>query len=36
MVASAIDANGRTTLQCLGSDYANTKVVAALTGPLAK
>jgi hypothetical protein len=36
MMASAIDANGRTKLQCPGSDYADTKVVPALTRPLAK
>jgi hypothetical protein len=36
MTASAIDANGRTKLQCRGSDYADTKAVAALTRPLAK
>jgi hypothetical protein len=29
MIAAAIDANGRTKLQCVGGDYADPKVRAA-------
>jgi hypothetical protein len=36
MIAAAIDANGRTKLQCVGGDYAAPQVRAALAKPLAR
>jgi hypothetical protein len=35
MIAAAIDANGRTKLQCVGGDYAAPQVRAALAKPRA-